>query len=379
MLSASWRRASILVGWAVFVCATENWRPWADGIRLQYATDELQYETIARAAPGLPDVKIDPAHADRFAAHWLVGELAHGLHAGLHPVYWSATGVVLVAMLITVALTLRDLAAPWQAEVLVLGAVAASAYPVRFALVAPGMLSDTLFVLGLTVTVWGAVTRRPPLAIGGLALATVGREMGVVLGIVVACIWLLEPRTRRWAPAALLVPAVLFTIFRSVATSFSEHARGVLGMTVAGSWTLHTGLSHAGRAAVAVALVSSVVALAWWRGKRAPLLMPLALGAAVVAQALVLAPDWTHSEPRLAGAAVPALAVAAVPGLAHASLRGYEVAVAALGIALASLHHLYTDVGVDTARAWGALVALGCLLVLAPAIRRARPATQPGR
>ena len=40
----------------------------------------------------------------------------------------------------------------------------------------------------------------------------------------------------------------------------------------------------------------------------------------------------------------------------------------AAGIALASLHHLYSDVGVSGAGAWAAVTVVGMLLVLLPGI-----------
>jgi hypothetical protein len=88
-----------------------------------------------------------------------------------------------------------------------------------------------------------------------------------------------------------------------------------------------------------------------------------------VIQAVALAPDWSHAEPRLAGLGLPALAVAAVPTLTGARLGPRGAVLAAVGIALASAHHLYSNVGVHRTGEWGALVALGCLLILAPAAR----------
>jgi len=48
--SASARLGIAAAGWIAFACATTRWMEWGRPIRLGYATDELQYESIARAA-----------------------------------------------------------------------------------------------------------------------------------------------------------------------------------------------------------------------------------------------------------------------------------------------------------------------------------------
>jgi hypothetical protein len=376
-LVSTW--TAIAAGWIGFVLVTERWRPWGDAVRLQYATDVEEYETIARAAPGFPSIRIQTPHADRFPVHWTVGEVHRLLDIGLHPVYWIATCLVLAATFASVHATLRALRASTTAYALCFGAVVASAYPTRYLLEAPGMLTDALFVLGLAVIVHGFVTGRFELVVAGLVAATLGRQNAVPLAVVVAACVLLEPRwrTRRVAYAAIgiVVAAVVYIVPHETSQSWAagNGGHGVIGMTVGGDWTPHTFASHVGRCVVAVAIPAALVVLGWWRGRRHPLWVPLALGLCVFLQAVALAPDWSHAEPRLAGLALPALAVAAAPALGAARLGSRERALVVVGIALASLHHLYSNVGVHRTSEWGALVAVGCLLVLAPALGRPSP------
>ncbi len=373
-LVSSW--TAIAAGWIGFVLLTEHWRPWGDAVRLQYATDVEEYETIARAAPGFPSIRIQTPHADRFPVHWTIGELHRLLDIGLHPLYWLATGLVLAATLLAVHATLRTLRASTTAYALCFGAVAASAYPVRYLLDAPGMLTDALFVLGLAVIVHGFVTGRFDLVLAGLVAATLGRQNAVPLAVVAAVCVALEPRwrPRRWLYAALavVVPVVVYVVPHEASKSWSagNGGHGVIGMTVGGDWTPHTFASHIARCVVAVAIPAALLALGWLRGRRAPLWVPLALGLCVFLQAAALAPDWSHAEPRLAGLALPALAIAAAPALGAARLGSRERAVVVVGIALASFHHLYSNIGIHRTSEWGALVAIGCLLVLAPVVRR---------
>lgn len=371
--------AAIAAGWIAFVAVTERWRPWGDSVRLTYATDVEEYETIARAAPGFPSVRIQAPHADRFPVHWTIGELHRLLSIGLHPLYWVATGVAVAGTLAAVHASLGALRASRTTYALVFGAVAASAYPTRYLLDAPGMLTDALFVLGLALAVHGFATGRFGAVLVGLAVATLGRQNGIPLAVVAAVALLVEPRwgRRRWtyAAAAVALPVVLYVVPHETSRSWSDTSgRGLLGMTVGGSWGGREGVAHLGRCAVAVAIPAGLIALGWLRTRRAPLWTPLALGACVVAQAVALAPDWSHAEPRLAGLAVPALAVAAVPCLTGARIGARGAWVAAAGIALASFHHIYADVGVHHTSEWGALVAVGTALVLLPAARgRAAP------
>jgi hypothetical protein len=80
---------------------------------------------------------------------------------------------------------------------------------------------------------------------------------------------------------------------------------------------------------------------------------------------LVLAPDWSHAEPRLTGLALPALVVATVPVLESARLTTQQLALCCFGVALASLHHIYSGVGITHTSEWGALVLVGSLCVVA--------------
>lgn len=368
------RQAVVAAGWIAFVVATEHWRPWQDGIRLNYATDIRSYDQIARAAPGFPSLDVNAAHADRFPAPWLVGELHNATGIGVHAMFWIATVVVLVGVLLAVHATLVALRASLGAYALVLGAVIASAYPVRLLLDAPGMLTDAVFVLGLSLAVLAFVTDRAWLVIAGVAIAEVGRQDALPLAVVAAAVYLLR---RRVGIAVLIVaaPAIEYVAMHRASQSFSDRSgRGIVGMTVGGHWA-PTGLaSHLGRLLIVVAIPIAFFALGRLRSKAVPLFVPLALGLTVVAEAFVLAPDWSHAEPRLAGLALPALVVAAVPTLERARLTTRRVAIACVGIALASLHHIYSNVGLTRSSEWAALVLAGCLCVVAAGVSARRKA-----
>jgi hypothetical protein len=286
-----------------------------------------------------------------------------------------ATYLTLAGVLLAVAASLRQLSSSVAPALLCLGAVTASAYPFRYLMDAPGMLTDALFVFGLALAVHGFVSSRYRWLLLGLAVATLGRQTALPLAVVAAAlVFAVRPwRSRRllYAALALAVPAVVYVVPHEASTSWADTSgRGVVGMTLlgGGSWTARQFATHVARSLVVMGIPAALLALGWLRTRTLPALLPLLTGLAVLAQALVLAPDWSHAEPRLAGLAVPAFAVAAAPGLVRARLGMIEIGLVASGIAVASFHHLYSDVGVSGAGAWGALTTAGMLLVLLPAV-----------
>lgn len=335
--------------WLAFAALTERWRPWGDGIKLQYAGDVTAYEQIARAAPGFPAHRIEVAHSDRFVPHWVVGVIAHGIGCGIHLVYQVGTALVLLAILATVVATLRALRVSGVTQAVCVGALVASAYPFRYLAISPGMITDALFVLGLAMLVHGFVTRSSRWVVAAAAVATLGRQTGLPVAVVAASILL--ARRSRWAALSTIATAAVCYVV--------PHA---LGMTILDQ-RIPVGaiLSHLGRCVVAVAVPLALLALGWWRGRTRPAIVPLVLGLVTLGGAIALSPGWTNAQPRLAGLAAPALVVAAAPALEAARL-GALAALPLLGIALASFHHLYSRVAPDGQHGWGAFVVAGSAL-----------------
>ena len=357
-------------GWLAFVLATERWRTWGDGVRLLYASDIEDYETMARAAPGLPSVQVQAPHADRWVPAWAAGTIHAELGVGLHAAFALLTASAVALTIAAVYVAVRRATGDAPTVGLVVGALVASAYPVRYLLDAPGMLTDALFVLGLAGATLALVLADARLLVAALVVATLGRQTGVPVALVAAVVVLLDPRWRshriRTAALAAVLPVLAYLGPHLASSSFSDTSgRGLVAMTVGGSWTAHSTVSHVARCAIVLAVPAALLAVGVVRGRRPPSWGPLALGACVVVQALALAPDWSHAEPRLAGLALPALLVAAAPGLASARLTRREWTAVAVGIALASLHHLYAYPANRTAE-WAALVVLGGFCCLVP-------------
>jgi hypothetical protein len=287
--------------------------------------------------------------------------------------------VALHRALTTLGLDLRG-------HALALGALAASAYPVHYLLAAPGMLSDAVFVLGLSVMLLGFVRGRLDVAVAGIALAVLGRQTALPVAAAAAAWAAFEPawRQRRGLSVAALVavPTVLYLVLHAVSDPFSQpRAADLDDLTVLGFLTSTRDFGeHVGLVVLGIAVPAALVAGAWIRSGGPSPWGPVLVAAAVVAQPLLLGPLANASnEPRLAGLAAPALALAAGLLLRGAALGRVETLVCAAAIAVGGLHHRYTVAGPAPNVGWAVVeltAALLVLLVLArPAIVRVpRPA-----
>lgn len=331
-------------------------------IRDLYASDELQYESFARAAPHLPHVPVSAAAAQRLGPHWVVGVLALATGIGLHTVYRVAAAACLLALTLVLVRLAAAFALPDWAAAVAIGLALANPYNSAYLLIAPAMLSDCLLVLGVAIALLGLVEERPWLAVAGCVLGTLGRETALPVAVGVA-LWLALRRRPAPGLAALVAPAFTFALLKVLAEPAS------LPNPSAGSFTVLTPISrlpgtarelaaHFLRVALAfpVALALLVASLLVLRrlGRLRPtapgLAASLFLAGLVVLQPVVFNPDWVqHNETRLAALGVVPLAFAAAAALVAVPISVGRGAKALLigGTALASLHHRYT---------WGGLV-----------------------
>ncbi|MSO57719.1 MAG: hypothetical protein EXQ77_01610 [Thermoleophilia bacterium] len=359
------------VAWLLFaavcaaVLATQAWPPWEQQLAGQYASDvHYSYERIAAAAPALPESGIDAPHAYRFAVHWALGAVTEP--TDVRTAYRVATSLLLLLACALVLASARALQAPLRVQALAVGTLAASAYPARYLLAAPGMLSDALFTAGLAGACLGLVARRPALTAGALVVAVAGRQTALPVALALGLAYLVERapwRTRLIRAAVVAVPAVaVYALLATVSARFAEFGDGLIEMSVLGEpGDLRALAGHAGRVALGVAIPAAILL-----GARRHALAasgPLLAGLVVALQALALAPGFAiGNEPRLAGLAAPALAVAVAAALT-ASPPGRTATVAlATVLGAGSLHHLYASVGPTRNVEWAVLVAASTLV-----------------
>jgi len=361
---------------------------WGEPIRRNYATDEVQYESIARAAPGLPHTDVSAAASQRFVSHWLVGALADVTHLGLHTTYRIVAFACLAAIAAVVVRLALAFELPLSAGVLALGLVITNPYAWRLILIAPAMLSDALLVLGVGIALLGLVDERPWLATVGCVIAVLGRETGLAVAAGV-CVWLALQHRRFPASLALIVPVVAFGLVKGVGETFAAPDPSASGFTVVSPLLRLPGTAreladHFGRVVIAAPtalaiLFAALVVLA--RRQRlqlraTPLAAALLLAALVFLQPAVFNPDWVqHNETRLAALAIVPLAVAAAAAFAKipAAASKRVTVIAAVLIAVASLHHRYTLGGaVESPRTFVAVEALASLALIVLIVSRSR-------
>lgn len=369
-----------LIGLGVLVAAVlgvQRWVSWDDAVRgglrgdTGFGADMRFYEVIARAAPSFPDRHVLRPYAERFPVHWLVGVTGDATGAGLHPLYRVAELIVLALVLVIVGLVLARVRLDASGQVLALGALAASAYPVHYLLAAPGMLSDGIFLLGLALCLLGFVRGSFALVLGGLLLGVLGRQTAVPVAFA-AAIWAAHaPAWRharyRYATATALIPLGLWLVLHFAADGFADPERGGLDdLTVTGFFTGPGAfVHHLGRVALGILVPCALIAGAWLRTRGDAPRGALLLAAAVIVQPLVLGPASAGgNETRLAALSLPALAVAAGALLRGARLRTWETTAVAAATFAAGLHHRYTNVGIGRP-GWLALELAGAAVIVA--------------
>lgn len=373
-------RLAVLLGWIAVLLATQAWPGIDEGVRVEFATDAGVYREMAEAAPGLPEGPVREQHAERWVVHWLVGSAADATGLELETTYRVAGLAVLAAFALVLQLVFLQLRLAPALHALCLGLVLASAYPFRYWLAAPGMVADAVFGLGLVVALLGLARSRLALVVLGLALATVGRQTAVPAALALAAVLAL-PRTSflfgrsarlGGAAAVALVPLGIYAGIKAVAHGFSVADLPPLDeLTILADGPRQLA-SHAGRLGLGLAFpLAALVACSGLWAREA--LGPLVLGAAIVAQPLVLTASWIDAnEPRLAGLAVPALAVAAAVLLEQVRVGAAVGCACCAALFLGSLHHHYSNVGLGRP-VWVAFVALAALATAGGLVLARRP------
>jgi hypothetical protein len=380
--------------WLAAVWATTHWYAWQRTIDLLFGSDVVEYERVARAAPGFTNEPLPSQHADRFVPHYLVGLVSDALHVDDRGVYYVLAFVLLGLIVLLVDRLIAPFGLRRLEYTVVLGALVANPYLFRFLAICPGRLADSVFILGGLVALLGLLRGNVWLLIGGLVAATLGRSEAVFplaalapFGVLLSSEWRRLPGRRRAASAAcaLVVPFAVYGLIRLLDHTFSvrDHP-GFFGLTIFGTFRdlpgsggrfgLHISRILVGIAAALAVLVGALVARRL--GRFAPLPFPfwaaLAGGIAVSGEAFLLNPTWINgSEPLLAGLGAAFFAVAAAAALGSLDrerwtlgIRGGLVALAAL--AVTSLNHRYAAITpVSTAAQFAGLTAVAATVLAA--------------
>src|SRR5262245_58094854 len=353
--------------WLAAVWATTHWYSWQRTIDLLFGSDVVEYERVARAAPGFTDEPLPSQHADRFVPHYLVGLISDALRINDRIVYYVLAFVLLGMIVFLVDRMIAPLGLRRLEYAVAIGALIGNPYIFRFLAICPGRLADSVFIIGGLVALLGLLRGHSWLLVGGLAAATCGRSEAVFplaalapIGILLSQDWRLKTRRVRITSAvlALGVPLVVYGLLRLADHPFSgRHHPKFVGLTIFGTlrrlperggrFGLHVARIIVGIAGAVAILVGALAArrlgrysalpFAFWAG--------LAGGIVVSGEAFVLNPKWINgSEPLLSALGAAFFTVAAAATLASLDTGRWRLQVTgglfALGaLAVLSLNH----------------------------------------
>ncbi|HWQ01534.1 MAG TPA: hypothetical protein VN449_05385, partial [Gaiellaceae bacterium] len=162
-------RLAVSGAWLAAVWATTHWYSWQRTIDLLFGSDVVEYERVARAAPGFTDTPLPSQHADRFVPHYLVGLASDALQVGDRPVYYVVAFLLLGLMVFLVDRLIAPFGLRRLEYAVAIGALIANPYLFRFLAICPGRLADSVFMLGGLVALLGLLRGNPWLLVGGLA------------------------------------------------------------------------------------------------------------------------------------------------------------------------------------------------------------------
>jgi hypothetical protein len=394
-LTPRYRLASAGV-WLAAVWATTHWYAWQRTVDLLFGSDMVEYERVARAAPGFTDQPLPSQHADRFVPHYAIGLVSDGLHVRDRIVYYVAAFLLLGLIVFLVDGLIAPLGLRRLEYTVAIGGLIANPYLFRFLAICPARLADSVFILGGLVALLGLLRGNIWLLVGGLVATTLGRSEAMFplaalapFGVLLSAEWKKFPTRPRWVSAtcALVVPFAAYGVIRLLDHTFSvrDHP-GFFGLTIFGTLRDLPGSGgrfglHLARIVVGIAGALAVLlgALAVRRlGRYSRLGLPfwagLAGGIAASGEAFLLNPAWIKgSEPLLSALGAAFFTVAAAATLAsldrerwRLGLTGGLVTLGAL--AVTSLNHRYSSISPVSTKAQFAALTVAAAAVAAVAI-----------
>jgi hypothetical protein len=394
-VALTWRYRLLAAGaWLAAVWATTHWYSWQRTIDLLFGSDVVEYERVARAAPGFTDIPLPSQHADRFVPHYLIGLLSDGLSVGDRRVYYAVAFILLGLIVFLFDRMVAPLGLRRLEYAVVIGALVGNPYLFRFLAICPGRLADSVFIIGGLVALLGLLRGNTWLLVGGLAAATCGRSEAVFplavlapFGVILSAEWRAKATRVRVASAvlALGVPVAVYGLLRLADHTFSirDHPK-FFGLTIFGTFRdlpesggrfgLHIARIIVGIAGALAVLLGALAArrlgqyaalsFTFWSG--------LAGGIAVSGEAFVLNPKWINgSEPLLSALGAAFFAVAAAAALSSLDVGRWRLQITggliALGaLAVLSLNHRYAAITpVSTPGQFAALTAVFAVVVAA--------------
>lgn len=174
-------RLAIVLPVLLFLHVTTYQLPFLASIDWVHATDVYSYLHISESAPGLPAQRIAYHFSQRWIPHYLVGTVSVLCSIDLSMVYRLAV------LMLTLAITLISFGVLWRSArdaefaCLLFLIVSLSTFSYRLIIFVPGLFGDLVCGLGLAITLSGLIGRKIGLILFGMVVATLGKQLSLLL------------------------------------------------------------------------------------------------------------------------------------------------------------------------------------------------------
>jgi hypothetical protein len=174
-------RLAVVLLVLVFLYATTYQLPFMAAIDWVQATDVYSYLHISGSAPGLPAERIAYHFSQRWIPHYLVGIFSILFSVDLGMAYTLAVLFLTFAIAWASFGVLRQSTPHTGFACLLFLIVSLSAFSYRLVIFVPGLLIDLVCVLGLAITLSGLVNRKVIWILFGMVVATLGKQLSLLL------------------------------------------------------------------------------------------------------------------------------------------------------------------------------------------------------
>ena len=218
-------RMFIVVVIMLFLYITTYHLNFLDAVNWVQANDVYSYLTISKSAPAFPLEFISFHFSQRWIPHYIVGCIAKDLYINLDLAYAFFNGLLIFVILILFHnIVMRSACDKWLGNFMFL-ILSLSAFTFRLYIIAPGLLADLVFVLGLSLAIKGCLDERYEGIVLGLIIATTGKQFSLLLlpgfSLYIYSIWI-KKKSRNFTLALVIVLVTVVIIFYMLLTNIAS-------------------------------------------------------------------------------------------------------------------------------------------------------------
>lgn len=378
-----------------FLITTNKWLSWDDSVIQLSANDVYEYAKIAEASPTLLNPNsLNFHHAQRLISPYLLGAMAKFTTIPYQYLFGFVVFLCSFLVIFSMDRILTKLKLKQFNYCLCISLLILNPYVFRYYWIVPGMLPDVIFTTGLAITIVGLVDEVFLGVAIGLLVAAIGRQTaltiipGVVLWLFASKGWARVPLPRRlgYSVAVILIPGSIYILTSLIATKIAnpsqnaEIALGLLRWLQSDRFSILYLAEFIMRLLIPVSvLVGNIIgiylAINTASSKSLKSVLPIEFWAcilmniSIIIQPFLGGPEITgQNASRLSALGFFPLLVALSLLLNHISPKEHQLetqqklirtsswAIAiGLGMAIASLHHLYTTFGPPNALIFAAI------------------------